>query len=109
MTIKSFKVVKKIPKKGFPTSSKFYQSAHRAADKIEKKRNPKEYQAMKKVDNKLAKNELAGKNFPSGKIEISAKVPKKYRSLVANNHERVENKKILADEKKSHLRKKSKK
>lgn len=76
--------------KGFPQSSKFYKEAHQAADKAEKKAFPKDYEKMKKVDAKLPRHELAGKNFPSGKIEVSKKVPKQYRNEVAL-HEKVEN------------------
>lgn len=99
-----YKVVDKIKDKGFPTSSKYYKTAHSEADHTEKSRNPKEYAAMKKVDTKLPKGELAGKNSRSGKIEVSKKVPAPYRADVANNHERPENKNIKRLEK-NHKRK----
>ena len=86
-----YKVVKKLKEKGFPTSSKHYPEAHEEADKKEKKKFGKGYKSMKKVDDKLDKGELAGKNFKSGKLEVSSKVPKKYRKEVAY-HEEVENK-----------------
>jgi len=88
-----FKLVNEIKKKGFPTSSKKYTYAHRKADEDEKKKYPKGYEKMKKIDNKLKKGELAGKNFKSGKIEVSKKVPIKFRKEVAF-HERRENKEI---------------
>ena len=94
-----YKLEKKIVKKGFPTTAKGYQTSHEKADKVEKKADPKAYKAMKKVDNKLGKNELAGKNLKSGKILISKKVPKKDRENVYL-HEKVENKNLLKKKKK---------
>lgn len=88
-----FKLVDEIKKKGFPTSSKKYPYAHRKADESEKKKYPKGYKEMKKVDNKLKVRELAGKNLKSGKIEVSKKVPRKFRKEVAF-HEMRENKEI---------------
>ena len=79
--------------KGFPQSSKFYKEAHQAADKAEKKAFPIDYEKMKKVDAKIPKHELAGKNLPNGKLEVSKKVPKPYRNEVAL-HEKIENRKI---------------
>jgi hypothetical protein len=77
--------------KGFPTSSSRYKSAHEQADKAEKSAYPKGYQQLKKIDAKLPKHELAGKNTRSGKIEVSSKVPSKLRPEVAF-HEKTENK-----------------
>ena len=87
----NYKVVKELKDKGFPTHAKKYHSAHEEADKKEKKKFGKNYESMKKIDSKLGKHELAGKNFRSGKIEVSSKVPKKYRKEVAY-HEEIENK-----------------
>lgn len=87
------KIVKKIVKKGFPTTSKHYIEAHAEADNAERRKYPKAYKDMKKVDSKLSKNELSGKNTKSGKIIISSKVPKKDRKDVAL-HERTESKAI---------------
>jgi hypothetical protein len=84
----------KLTDKGFPEhpNKKAYLSAHEQADKAEKKKfGEKNYVAMQKVDSKLPRNELSGKNTRSGKIEVSRKVPPKYRSEVAY-HEKVENK-----------------
>jgi len=88
-----YKLVNKIKDKGFPTSSKDYKSSHEEADKSEKKKYPSGYSKMKKVDNKLSKGELSGKNSKSGKIEVSKSVPKKLRPEVAY-HEKVESKNI---------------
>jgi hypothetical protein len=89
-----YKVVHKIPDRGFPVSSKRYKSDHEQADKAEKKKfGAKSYDKMKKVDAGLHKHELAGKNSKTGKIEVSEKVPPKYRKEVAY-HEKVENKKL---------------
>lgn len=92
-----YKVVKKLEDKGFPTHDKKYHSAHEEADKKEKKKFGKDYESMKKVDSKLSKHELAGKNLKSGKLEVSSKVPKKYRKEVSY-HEEMENK-ILSKKK----------
>lgn len=86
-----FKVVDHIVQGGFPTSSPHYQSAHRQADKAEKAAYPRGYQAMKHIDMGLPKGELAGKNTRSGKIEVSSRVPPRYRAEVAL-HEKVESK-----------------
>lgn len=87
------KIVKKIKEKGFPTSSPYYEEAHAEGDNAEKRKYPKAYKQMKKIDTKLAKNELSGKNTKSGKIIISSKVPKKDRKDV-ELHERTESKAI---------------
>jgi hypothetical protein len=84
-----FTVVKSLRAKGWPTANKRYKEAHEIADKKEKKTYGKSYDYMKKVDDKLKKGQLAGKNTKTGKIEVSAKVPKKYRPEVAL-HERTE-------------------
>jgi len=88
---KKYKLVDKIEKRGFPTSSPLYRKAHAAANKAEKKSYPKGFKKMEKVDNKLPKHQLAGTNKRSGKIEVSKKVPPKYRKEVAL-HEKVESK-----------------
>jgi hypothetical protein len=84
---------KYITDEGFPRhpDREEYEKAHRRADKAEKKAFPKGYQEMKKVDDKLGKHELAGKNSKTGKVEVSEKVPKKLRAEVAM-HEKTENK-----------------
>jgi hypothetical protein len=84
-----YKVVPKITKKGYPTSSSHYPTAHEKADKVEKAAYPKGYKQMQKVDDKLGKRELAGTHTKSGKIEVSKKVPPKDRNEVAL-HEFVE-------------------
>lgn len=89
-----FQIKSRLTDKGFPTHSKRYANAHEQADKAEKKKfGKKDYDEMKKVDAKLAKHELAGKNLKSGKLEVSKKVPIAHRKQVAF-HEMVENKKL---------------
>lgn len=91
---KGFKVVKGyVSRKGFPEDSHYYKNAHSEADKAEKKAFPKGYQALKKLDNKVPEGKMIGHNSKSGKISVSDKVPKKYRTEVAL-HERVESKAI---------------
>jgi hypothetical protein len=89
----SYHLKDKLIDKGFPTHPKnAYRNAHEQADKAEKKKyGAKQYDALKKVDAKLNKHELAGKNTKSGKIEISKKVPKPLRSEISF-HERTEHK-----------------
>lgn len=86
---KTYKLVDKIEKRGFPTSSKLYKKAHRIANKYEKKKYPKGFKDMEKIDEKLPNHQLAGTNKKSGKLEVSKKVPPKYRKEVAF-HERTE-------------------
>jgi hypothetical protein len=82
----------RISDKGFPTHSKKYNEAHKEANKEEKQKfGEKAFKEMEKIDSKLEKHELAGKNTRTGKIEVSYKVPKKFREQVAY-HEKVENK-----------------
>ena len=82
----------KIKDKGFPTHSKSYPAAHERADTKEKaKYGARDYNKLKRIDNKLAKHELAGKNTKSGKIEVSKKVIPSLRKEVAF-HEKIENK-----------------
>lgn len=89
----SYHLKKKIVRAGFPTDSKEYKKAHQFADKMEKKKYPKGYEKMKRIDAKLNSHELSGKSNKSGKITVSYKVPKKLRSEVAY-HENVENEKL---------------
>jgi hypothetical protein len=89
---KSFESLDKLSDAGFPTHSKKYKEAHQKANKQEKEKfGKKAFEALEKIDNKLSKHELAGKNTKSGKIEVSKKVPPKFRTEVAF-HEKVENK-----------------
>lgn len=97
--MKKYYLKDRLKDSGFPTHSSFYQNAHRKAEKLEKKKFPDGYEAMKKIDEKLKKHELAGKNLKSGKIEVSKKVPKKFRNEVAY-HEKMESKFIKQAKKK---------
>jgi hypothetical protein len=86
------KIVKNLNDKSpSPTRDKNYRVAHSEADNAERRKYPKAYKDMKKIDGKLGKHELVGKNFKSGKIEIESKVPKKDRKDVSL-HERTERK-----------------
>ena len=84
-------LMNRIKDKGFPRNQKGYEKAHEKADKVEKAKYPSGYEKMKKVDNRLPKKELAGKNTKSGKIEVSKKVPPSLRKEVSL-HERTESK-----------------
>jgi hypothetical protein len=85
-------VVRDLHDSGYPTHSRGYNRAHAKANIAEKAAfGNTSYNAMKKVDAGLKKHELAGKNTKTGKIEVSKKVPKKYRAEVAL-HEAVESK-----------------
>ena len=88
------KLVKKITRKKDPYDRKVIRESHVKADAAEKKRYPKGYKKLKKLDAKLGKHELAGEHYATGKVEISKKVPKKLRKEVAY-HERVEYKQEL--------------
>lgn len=85
----SYKLVKRIKAIGWPISSKKWRGAHQAANKAEKKKYGKQYKALKKIAKKLPKGELLGSHTKSGKIKVSAKVPKRLRKSVAY-HELIE-------------------
>jgi hypothetical protein len=87
-----FVLANKLSDKGFPTHSKRYATAHKQADKLEKSKfGSTQYRELEKLDRKLSKHELAGKNTKSGKIEVSKKLPAKYDKEIAY-HEKTENK-----------------
>src|SRR5271165_4429959 len=94
----SYTVKDKLSDSGYPTHDKDYPTAHEAASKAEKKKFPKGYKKLKKLDESLPKHELAGKNLKSGKLEVSKRVPPNRRSEVAY-HERVESKKLRENKK----------
>lgn len=86
------KMASKLSDKGFPTHARKYKEAHKDANRAEKKAfGEKSFRELEKIDSRLGKHELIGKNLKSGKIEISKKVPEKLRKEVAY-HEKVENK-----------------
>lgn len=91
----SYHTEKYISDAGYPIhpDKEAYEKAHAKANKAEKKAFPKGYEKMKKVDAKLGKHELAGKNTKTGKIKVSEKVPKKLRAEVAL-HEKVESREL---------------
>lgn len=80
----------KAKEKEFPLSSKKYPSAHREANKEEKAKYPSGFKQLTKLEHHLGKEELLGHSTKSGTIQVSKKVPKKYRKEVAY-HEKVEN------------------
>jgi hypothetical protein len=87
-----YHVANELNDKGFPEHpKKAYEKSHKKADAAEKKKYPKGYEELKKIDRKLGKNELIGKNTKSGKIEVSKKAPRNLRPEIAM-HERTENK-----------------
>ena len=80
----TYKVVKSIKNKGYPTKVKSYHDAHMDANNAEKKvYGEKAFKKTLKTDKKLSANELAGTHTRSGKIKVSAKVPKSQRQEVA--------------------------
>lgn len=88
------KIVSKIKRKGYPENTKDYPEAHSEASNQEKKKFPKGYQKLKKLDKKIPQGQMIGGHTKSGKVTVSKKVPKAQRKEVAY-HERVE----LKDEK----------
>lgn len=89
----SYHLEKKIMHGGFPSGQPGYKAAHISADKAEKAAFPKGYAQMKKIDSGLPKGEDSGNNTSAGKLEVSMKVPKKYREEVAY-HELKEGQKL---------------
>ncbi len=87
-----YKLVDSLNDKGFPRDKNDYLEAHKMANKKEKSAYGKRpFKQLERIDDKLSKHELAGKNLKTGKLEVSKRVPKKLRSEVAY-HEEVENK-----------------
>jgi len=80
----------KLSDHGFPYHNKNYHEAHAEADKAEKKKFPKGYQHLKKLEKTLKKHELMGTNKRNGKIEVEKRF-KKYASEIGY-HEKVESK-----------------
>jgi len=84
----TYKLVKKIKRKGWPTASKKWKKSHTAANKATlKAMGSKVAKRVNKI--KVPKNELLGSHTKSGKILISKRVPKTLRGAIAY-HERVE-------------------
>ena len=85
-----YKLVKRIIRKGWPTTSKKWKKAHRQANKAELKRFGKQaFKAVQRVVTRMPANELLGSHTKKGKVRISKRVPARYREQVAF-HERVE-------------------
>ena len=90
MTKIKVKLVNDITRKKDPYKNKVTLSAHKKADIAEKKKFPSGYKSLKKNDQKLKKHEFIGENSAKDNtIEISKKLPKKYRKEVIF-HEKIE-------------------
>lgn len=86
----SYKVVKSIPEKGYPTKGANYHDAHMDANDAEKRvYGKKAFKETLKTDKKLPPHQQAATHTRGGKIKISDKVPKKERQEDAL-HEMVE-------------------
>ncbi len=85
------KIVKRISNKGYPINNKCYPCAHKRANKAEKEKYGKrKFKTLNNVINKtLPKEELAGKHTQSGIIQLSNKIPSKYRNQI-KFHELIE-------------------
>lgn len=90
----------KAQKKEFPQDSEKFNAANRYASKLEKKKYPKGYEKLDKIDKKLPSGEILGHINKIGNITISNKVPKRLRGEVSY-HENIERSKILEHRKKS--------
>lgn len=89
-----FQIKSQLTDSGFPTHSSRYKQAHRKANEAEEKKyGKKNFKELEKIDNKIGAHRLAGKNLESGKIEVSKKVPEKFRKEVAY-HEKIESKNL---------------
>jgi len=87
-----FKLVSKLSEKGFPVDAKGYSSAHEKANKEEKGQfGERQFSQLEPLVKRAGRSHtLIGKNLPTGLVEVSKKVPGKYRNEVAF-HEEVEN------------------
>jgi hypothetical protein len=92
-------IVNKLSDHGYPYHDKNYKTAHEEASKAEKKKFPKGYRCLKKMEQYLSKNELMGTNKKSGKIEVEKKY-KKYAKEIGY-HEQEEHKNLERLDKKS--------
>ena len=95
-----YHLTNKLTDKGFPTHEKNYKTAHAKANYAEKQNfGDKNFKRLGKIERSIKKHELLGKNTKSGKIEVSKKVPTKYREEVAY-HEKIENKNLKKEKRK---------
>lgn len=88
-----YKIEPKLTKPGYPYMQKDYAKVNSEADTDEKKKSPKGYRQMKKVDASLPKGEFAATISKNGKVKISSKVPKSLRKEAAE-HDRDELKRM---------------
>lgn len=89
--MKKIRIVKKILARGYPVSSRKYRESHAEADNAEKRRYPRAYRELGKIEKHLSKNELLGTHDKKGDILISKKVPRRDREDLIL-HEEVERK-----------------
>lgn len=86
----TYKIVKRIIRKGWPTTSKAWRKSHHEANKKEKARfGKKAFAKVQRIIDKMPKNELLGSHTKTGKIRISSRVPEENRAQI-EYHERIE-------------------
>jgi hypothetical protein len=101
----AYKLVTRIKRKGWPTTSKKWRKAHNEANKHERKRFGKRaFKAVQKIVERMPPDELLGTHTKTGKIRISSRVPKKYRPQIAA-HERFEHRLMRGKKKRIKRRK----
>lgn len=85
------KIIDKILDKGYPITNKCYPQAHKQADKAEIKHYGKhKFNKLNKIINQtIPEGELARKHTKQGIIQLSSKIPQKYRNQV-KFHELIE-------------------
>lgn len=83
------KIVKKLYEKGYPTSSKYYRSAHEEADKAEKKKFSKGYKKIEKTHFK--RGELAATHDKKGNIKVEKRFEKFKNELVFHERRELKN------------------
>lgn len=90
--MRKIKVVKRLTDKGYPVHDRHYETAHRAADKAEKRTYPQGYKKLRKLERKLKPHELMAKSTKKGEYEIEKKFSKEKNELLL--HEKREHKKL---------------
>ena len=85
------KLIDKISSKSYPRTSKCYTHAHQRANRAEiKKYGKQRFDKLNKlIKTLIPKGELAGKHTKSGIIQLSTKIPKRYRNQI-KFHELIE-------------------
>lgn len=79
-----YKVVPKIPTKGYPISSPDYPGSHQEANKHEREKYGKRrFKALETIiKERIPNKELAGSHTRKGNILISEKIPEKYHPQI---------------------------